>query len=109
MYTIKFNFEQKGKEALEIKDAKPGLSVLEIALLNVRVSKDHSESEPALLKFPQTEYGSLLQLLALKLNKQPDCRENAFRHKELRSESPAKLILVWTRAATKKLQLYAKR
>jgi ferredoxin, 2Fe-2S len=34
MYNIKFHFEQKGKEAIEIKDAKPGLSVLEIALLN---------------------------------------------------------------------------
>jgi ferredoxin, 2Fe-2S len=34
MYNIKFHFEQKGKEAIVIKDAKPGLSVLEIALLN---------------------------------------------------------------------------
>jgi ferredoxin, 2Fe-2S len=34
MYTIKFNFEQKGKESIEIKDVKPELSVLEVALLN---------------------------------------------------------------------------
>jgi ferredoxin, 2Fe-2S len=34
MYNIKFNFEEKGRQSVEIKDAKEGLSVLEIALLN---------------------------------------------------------------------------
>ncbi len=34
MYNIKFNFEEKGRESVELKDAKEGLSVLEIALLN---------------------------------------------------------------------------
>jgi ferredoxin, 2Fe-2S len=34
MYNIKFNFEEKGRESVEIKDAKEGLSILEIALLN---------------------------------------------------------------------------
>ncbi len=34
MYTVKFNFEEKGRESVTINDAKQGLSVLEIALLN---------------------------------------------------------------------------
>ncbi len=34
MYTIEFNFEEKGKEPITINEAKPGLSILEIALLN---------------------------------------------------------------------------
>lgn len=34
MYNVKFNFEQKGKDPIEIKEVKSGLSVLEVALLN---------------------------------------------------------------------------
>ncbi len=34
MYNIKFNFEQKGLESLTIENAKPGHSILEVALLN---------------------------------------------------------------------------
>ncbi len=34
MYNIKFNFEEKGRESITIADVKPGLSVLEVALLN---------------------------------------------------------------------------
>ncbi len=34
MYTIKFNFEQKGLKPVTIEKAKPGHSILEIALLN---------------------------------------------------------------------------
>jgi ferredoxin, 2Fe-2S len=34
MYNIKFNFEEKGRESVEIKDVKPGLSILEVALVN---------------------------------------------------------------------------
>ncbi|MFZ4057630.1 MAG: 2Fe-2S iron-sulfur cluster-binding protein [Ferruginibacter sp.] len=32
MYTITFNFEQKGMEPVTIKDVKPGDSILEVAL-----------------------------------------------------------------------------
>lgn len=34
MYNIKFNFEEKGRESVLIENVKPGLSVLEVALLN---------------------------------------------------------------------------
>lgn len=34
MYTINFNFAEKGREPVTISDAKPGLSILEVALLN---------------------------------------------------------------------------
>jgi 2Fe-2S ferredoxin len=34
MYTIKFNFEEKGLQPLVVSNAKPGHSVLEVALLN---------------------------------------------------------------------------
>ena len=34
MYKIKFSFEQKGLEPITIENAKPGHSVLEVALLN---------------------------------------------------------------------------
>ncbi len=34
MYSITFNFEEKGREALVVNDVKDGLSVLEVALLN---------------------------------------------------------------------------
>jgi ferredoxin, 2Fe-2S len=34
MYTVQFNFEEKGKEPITINDVKPGLSLLEVALLN---------------------------------------------------------------------------
>lgn len=34
MYNIKFNFEEKGRESVTVNDIKPGLSVLEVALLN---------------------------------------------------------------------------
>lgn len=34
MYTIKFNFEQKGLEPKTIENAEPGMSILEIALEN---------------------------------------------------------------------------
>ncbi len=32
MYTIKFNFEQKGLEPVTVTDARPGDSILEVAL-----------------------------------------------------------------------------
>ena len=34
MYSVKFNFEEKGREALTIQDISPDNSLLEIALLN---------------------------------------------------------------------------
>lgn len=34
MYTVKFHFEEKGVESKEITNVKPGLSLLEVALLN---------------------------------------------------------------------------
>lgn len=34
MYTIKFNFEQKGLESKTIENVEPGLSILEAALEN---------------------------------------------------------------------------
>ncbi|MER3498537.1 MAG: ferredoxin [Chitinophagaceae bacterium] len=34
MYTIKFNFEQKGLEPVTLTNIEPGLSLLEIALMN---------------------------------------------------------------------------
>ena len=34
MYTVKFNFEQKGLESLTLEQVEPGQSLLEIALTN---------------------------------------------------------------------------
>jgi 2Fe-2S ferredoxin len=34
MYSVKFNFEEKGKPPVQLGEIKPGLSVLEIALLH---------------------------------------------------------------------------
>jgi 2Fe-2S ferredoxin len=34
MYSIRYNFEEKGKESISVNDIKPGLSILEVALLN---------------------------------------------------------------------------
>jgi len=34
MYTIKMNFEQKGLEPVTLNNVEPGLSLLEIALMN---------------------------------------------------------------------------
>lgn len=34
MYTIKFNFEEKGKEPIVLENIKPGNSLLEVALIN---------------------------------------------------------------------------
>jgi 2Fe-2S ferredoxin len=34
MYTIKFNFEEKGKEPITLSNIEPGHSLLEVALMN---------------------------------------------------------------------------
>ena len=34
MYTVKFNFEEKGMEPITLADVSPGQSLLEIALMN---------------------------------------------------------------------------
>ncbi|HUM97722.1 MAG TPA: 2Fe-2S iron-sulfur cluster-binding protein [Chitinophagaceae bacterium] len=34
MYTIKFNFEEKGKEPIVLENIEPGNSLLEVALIN---------------------------------------------------------------------------
>ncbi|MBS1761233.1 MAG: 2Fe-2S iron-sulfur cluster binding domain-containing protein [Bacteroidetes bacterium] len=34
MYTVKFNFEEKGKEPVVLENVEPGTSLLELALMN---------------------------------------------------------------------------
>jgi len=78
-----------------------------IPLLNVRVSQNHSESQPPLLQLPQAEHGPLLRLLHPP--SQPHRRHNPLRLQDLRPHASPQEALVRTRASTQKYQLHAAR